>query len=500
MNKSAKQFDGESSAVIRSFRGEITNAPIHPKERTLLIILGFHLSSLPWLLGTTPIWAQIFSFFLSIIEILTATRSRTYTNQLTKNSEFSIRPIRKLKSTPGAYMAGLFLVYIIIQALNPSLKYHVNEHFWWLQKIQSIHSLPSSVSSPFKIMNPWRMIIIYLSCYLTALSIWIGLVRRKSLLMLLTTLSINAFLFAVVALIQRLLLAQKILWLISAPAPYFVGTFIYKNHAGAYLNLMLTITAALSYIHYSKALRSHQKSSPAPLFVFIASAIVVAVIFSYSRAATILTIAFLIVALCIFLFREFVFGDRIRQQTFSIISVSFVLLAFVGLSLYTLVNADVYSHLERLLSGSLDPSVSGREAASNATILAIRDHLFFGTGVGSFQFIFPRYQAMFPSIHFSSGHLLYWEHAHNDFLEFTAEVGLVGVVPLLVLICRYFFSALRLVLGTESPYVFLILGLVMCLFHSWVDFGLYNPAILITFITLFPVSLRLLQHEDGSLR
>ena len=41
----------------------------------------------------------------------------------------------------------------------------------------------------------------------------------------------------------------KVLWFIEPPASYFVSTFFYKNHAAAYFNVVLALTAGVAVAH-----------------------------------------------------------------------------------------------------------------------------------------------------------------------------------------------------------------------------------------------------------
>ena len=59
-----------------------------------------------------------------------------------------------------------------------------------------------------------------------------------------------------------------------------------------------------------------------------------------------------------------------------------------------------------------------RKAASLDCLRIFRDHPWLGTGLGSFDSVFPRYQS------FATGYN--WTPAHNDYAQMLAETGLVG--------------------------------------------------------------------------
>jgi len=103
----------------------------------------------------------------------------------------------------------------------------------------------------------------------------------------------------------------------------------------------------------------------------------------------------------------------------------------------------------------------------------VLDHPWSGTGLGTLQIVYPRYETLYD------GKIV--NHAHNDYLEVLAETGVVGG-----LCCTWFLGALflgsmrRLTESNRSFSAALHLsGLVGCtgfLVHSLVDFNLHIPA------------------------
>src|SRR5207248_5672292 len=72
-----------------------------------------------------------------------------------------------------------------------------------------------------------------------------------------------------------------------------------------------------------------------------------------------------------------------------------------------------------------DVSLPSRLAVSVEGSAIVRDHPLFGTGLGSWLHAFRPYQA--PPV---EGGI--WDHAHNDYLEATAENGIVGVALMML--------------------------------------------------------------------
>jgi O-antigen ligase len=130
--------------------------------------------------------------------------------------------------------------------------------------------------------------------------------------------------------------------------------------------------------------------------------------------------------------------------------------------------------LERFSSlQTLEVSVGKRASMRGDTWRIFLDHPWTGTGLGTLQTVFPRYETLYD------GKIV--NHAHNDYLEALAETGLLGG-----LCCAWFLAVLflestrRLMELNHSLATSLHLsGLVGCtgfLVHSLVDFNLHIPA------------------------
>lgn len=104
------------------------------------------------------------------------------------------------------------------------------------------------------------------------------------------------------------------------------------------------------------------------------------------------------------------------------------------------------------------------------TWTAIKDHLWTGTGLGTFVIVYPFYEPLDQIIS------RYINHAHNDYLELLLELGIV-FIPLLLIFLWLLFRAL---FGTSFQQA-AALSLLSILVHSFVDYPLRTMSIAILF-------------------
>jgi O-antigen ligase len=124
--------------------------------------------------------------------------------------------------------------------------------------------------------------------------------------------------------------------------------------------------------------------------------------------------------------------------------------------------------IERFAESSM--TTESRFVAWRGTLSAFRDYPIFGSGLGTFQYIFKVYQP--------EGLRLYWNHAHNDYLELLLELGIVGS-----LIAVFFFTViLRTIMKTDWSEREMYIGaaflssITTIAVHSIVDFNLHIPS------------------------
>jgi O-antigen ligase len=471
--------------------------PVHPLERALLVVVALHLVFLPWALGTMHVWSQCVSFGLSIVSFGLAVRPRNYTGEYTEEAPFRLHPLRKLMHFPIFWLGLLLLLYILIQALNPAWEYVTNGSFWWMQGIPCIEWLPTGMRTPFAQASPWHSLMIYSSAWMTVCAIWIGFTRRRCLHGLLVVLVINGTLFALVGVAQKLTGAREILWFLPESVDFFFATIIYKNHAAAFLNLILMAALGLALWHHERASQQLARSDPSFTVLIGALLLFTADLFTNSRMGMILGATGILLGLA-------AFGISVLQERklvggpLPLLLMAMFLAGFLGFGLSRVDWSQISKRFAALWSDDNGTAVESRNLAREATWEMFQDNPVTGWGAGSFRFYFPVYQQRYPEIFNQSymrngkkviGRRLYWEYAHNDYVQCLAEFGLIGSA-LVAAICGYWLVAFGRQRRWTHPVALGAVGaLGLTATHCWVDFQLHNPANLITLGALLTLAL-----------
>lgn len=278
------------------------------------------------------------------------------------------------------------------------------------------------------------------------------------------------------------------------------GTIIYKNQYAALLNMIWPFAVGAAFLQFkriprkkiipSKRHTSRRKSKKKHsagdlttnrrlrgfLFLFFASVIMLAVLFSQSRGGIISMILILSVLLVLL---------PVNLKNKLLLSVFFLLFT---LSYGSIIGFN--SVLERFML--IYQGGEGRFNIWLSSLPMLQDHLLIGTGIGSYILLSSIYLKKFPEN-------ITFDRAHNDYLEFAIELGLPFSL-FFFCICIIFFlllmkkiwpytrtkisklpsSALISIISTAA-----ITGFVI---HGTVDFGWRLPANLLYFTTLLTLA------------
>jgi O-antigen ligase len=484
---------------LERLRTQNRSTPLHSLEKFLVILLALQLVFLPWALGGMHLWARLVSLTLASAAFITALWPRSYTEEFKEDEAFRLHMWPKLLRFPVFWLGLAFFAYVATQMYNPAWTLVRNaKGFWWLERVAFSQALPHGVANvPTELSPPWMALLPVIAAFLSVCAAWVGLTRRKAIISLLTVLSINATALAGFGIVQKLIGNGLIFWFYKSSNDSFISSFIYRNHASAYFNLAITLCAALASYHFIRTERQMLKSAPSGVFLVMAITIGAAVLVSYSRAGTILLLSYMLLLILIFGFQRLT-SERTGRDTVVMLSLLAVLLCFVGVGVRSLNLGEAWERSQALLRGDDPYSVEVRNSLANMTWKMAADEPWMGHGLGAYRFIFPSYQQRDPLLMGGNdgGRHVLWYYAHNDYAQAAAELGILGLIPLAGILFYWFAVLARSGVWRYPPIWVLLLGLLVTLCHSWVDFQAHNPANLVTWCLLWACAVRWCELED----
>jgi len=247
------------------------------------------------------------------------------------------------------------------------------------------------------------------------------------------------------------------------PLSFLSATYGNHNHLAGYLEMAVPLTLGLFLTGY--------RGGKLFLLTFLTFIMLIALILSLSRGGWISAfIGLIFMAICLLTNRHF------KRKGF--------LMAVVGVSLamplIVLVSTPVVERVQTVMERGEDASFNSRLVIGGGVVKVIEDYPLHGTGPGTFSTVFTQYQP--PG--FTSRYFM----AHNDYLQFTSEVGLLLtpiIIWMIIALYRKGFEKLKnpsrmvrgITLGAMS-------GITAILIHSIVDFNLHIPANALLFTVL----------------
>lgn len=472
--------------------------PIYWSEKVLLLLLSVHLAFLPWALGTMHLWAQQLSLGLAGGGFLWALLLNPPSTHVFPN----IPAWKKLLKSPAVWLGSAVLGYILIQALNPSYRHIDLAGEVFVVPIDHISWLPSGMKTPLEQMSPFRHLMIFGSAFLTIWTIVLFLERPKSLRFLVGILTFNGVALAILTFGQLFTGAEEIFWSRPSSNDSFYGSFIYRNHAASYLNLLLAVSLGLYFYFRERAWKTNRRDADkSPIFFFTSTILFTTVLFSASRGGVIIASALLLLTIFYTLIQAWKW-NRLRET--SVISSILLGMLVLFASVFTAVIGPerIVERFKQFAQEHGGTSVHSRMLAAQATTDMFRDKWLWGWGAGSFEYAFPQYQENYPEIHFrelrgGKKEYMVWQYAHNDWLQYSAEYGVAGVFLFLAGILGWLFGLQRY-RGLRQPIpVWLAFGVFLTLLHGIGEFVLQNPAVLITTAAAIALSIRLSVLENA---
>ncbi len=272
------------------------------------------------------------------------------------------------------------------------------------------------------------------------------------------------FLVSVFGILQHLTFNGKLYWFREmryGGIPF--GPYANRNHFAGFAELVLPL--ALVPLVLGRVRR--ERWAVVGLFAVLP----VAALFLSASRGGIVSFAVEMAVLALFMIRR---GTRGKQ----FLAAAAVLL----LALFLVSWLGVGRILQRFSSfQSLEVTAGKRASMRKDTFHIFLDHPIAGTGLGTLQIVYPRYETLYD------GKIV--NHTHNDYLEALAETGLLGgfcCAWFLAVLLKQSLMRLRQ-LNHSFAGALQLSGLVACsgfLVHGLVDFNFHIPSNLLLFLLM----------------
>lgn len=288
-------------------------------------------------------------------------------------------------------------------------------------------------------------------------------------------------------------LAQELTgWRLSGSDAYrgdVVSTFVNRNHFATYANLGLMIALGLVLepllrgdgrsearlgVRISKAITTVFEERRYPLMA--AAVILLAVIGSASRGG----ILSLLGAGLFLLVLVFLLSRAKRATKWLAIAATLT----VGALLVWLTGDILLSRFQAILAADTLGEIDGRIAAWEMTLAAIAERPLLGYGHGAYQELFFLFHG--PEL----GQAGVFDHAHNDYLQLAAELGLPAAAAMLLALALLWGLCLHGAIARRHRRLYPLVAstaAVLVALHAITDFSLLMPAVAMTFAALLGI-------------
>ncbi|MFZ5797969.1 MAG: O-antigen ligase family protein [Thermodesulfobacteriota bacterium] len=339
------------------------------------------------------------------------------------------RPGRMM--TFGRLVPAMLLLFIGLTALSlpaPLLSLLTPVRAGYLAEAARLADLPDPTTSLSYFAPGTLFYAVYGAALLLLYYFTLALLRSKEMLpSLLWVITLVGVFEAAYGLLQATNPAVGVLWLPSTPDPAAScarGTIIYRNQYAALLNLCWPMALVLGISLYKPALeqidqprRRRKDLAPATtasllmqkaaIPLWSAGMMILALIFSRSRGGILVMV--LMAALLLYLLA---FPRRYKFLGTGL------LLLFIGIYGGAIGFAEVVDRFTTFYESALYRFDLWRKSLD-----MLWDHVVTGIGMGSYEFLSPAYLQDVPSS-------LWFDRAHNEYVELTIELGLPAMLLL----------------------------------------------------------------------
>ncbi len=306
---------------------------------------------------------------------------------------------------------------------------------------------------------------------------------------------------AVFAVVQKMTWNGNLFWFypagedVSSNLGYIWGPYINHNHFAGYMELTLPLGVGL--LTY-RAIDIKAPSS-IPLFRKII------VLFDGKNIIPVVLLSLAVLGMTAVLFMSLSRGGIIGFGISMLLFMAMIrsrrslrrintALTVVGVIILFIVMITGWSRIEDRFQEIEKKTRIKRIEVWTDSIHIIRDFPVFGTGLGTFNNIYPHYQTGNPQFLF--------EHAENDYIEILTDSGVAGFVLIAGMVCTYLYSVIKRWRIRHDNYVKCIVagGISSCMalaVHGLTDFNMRIPANAMLLTIIAAMTYSLVFHVSG---
>jgi hypothetical protein len=461
--------------------------PLSVREKLVVYLVSACLLWTTWTIGGIRLWAQCGTSILALAALLAA----AWPCSKDRGAHFKAL-MRFIPFWLGAFVA----VYIAIQGLNASWMLETVNGKTRAVRLDYITWLPSGVATAWWAMNPWRMLLIFMPCWMVISAIWSGCRRPKAMRALLWTFALNGAAFAIIGILEDITKTPRVLWLFDKPIEnqWFWGVIANKNHAAAFMNLGMTAALALFIYYTGRHTRELSKGGAYLMLIPLSVLMAVGVLQAMSRAGIVIGVAILVVFFAVLLRRLYKHMKEGGNTTLVIASGSILALVIltVVISMREAVNMNyVHRRMQSMVEVANDPTQDLRFYINQASIDLFEKRPAYGWGAGCYRYFIGATQKHYPKLMTAQNKPSSIVYAHNEYLNCLCDLGIVGTAPLFVgMVYLPIYVIFYRRKGIDGALWVGIAGLVGAMLHMSLEFFMQHPLVALQFALLLAVITR----------